>query len=256
MSFCTQCHIVHGEEHQFCQKCGNPLAANEGVPQLPCTNCRAPIFPGQNFCTECGQPNRSARPGRRGSRPTDKEPLFYPSRTGPGEAPQRRGLSGMWMSVLAIALVLVGTGYFYLRDSSRKKPVKSSPPVETILPPARPDTLQREVERLAEKIRSAHLNKNINQFIACYSPAYPQLGQLEANTLETWKNYDFKNVSYNISNVRSLGVNQASAELVWNFQLYNHQTKTYELQRAAYEVILEGVKDGWKIRESKEMGYS
>ena len=73
-------------------------------------------------------------------------------------------------------------------------------------------------------------------FISCYSTSYPNLGELERQTYENWKNFDFKNVSYNISNLRRVGPNQAAAELVWNFQLFNNQTKASEMHRAVFNV--------------------
>ena len=85
-------------------------------------------------------------------------------------------------------------------------------------------------------------------------PSYPNLGELERQTYENWKNFDFKNVSYNISNLRRVGPNQAAAELVWNFQLFNNQTKASEMHRAVFNVMLEESGGTWKIRESKEMG--
>ncbi len=114
------------------------------------------------------------------------------------------------------------------------------------------DTLQRDVERLAERIRAAHMKKDMNLFISCYASAYPNLGELERQTYENWKSFDFKNVSYNISNLRRVGPNQAAAELVWNFQLLNNQTKASEMHRAVFNVMLEESGGAWKIRESKE----
>lgn len=142
--------------------------------------------------------------------------------------------------------------YLWLGEPSRTTSVPAPLPSSNI----RPDNVYHEVERLTEKIRSAHLHKDINKFMSCYHPAYPELGRLEALTLENWKNYDFKNISYHISDIKVLGPDQIRAEVVWNFQLYNNQTKAYELHRAAFQVVLEKSRDGWKIRESKEIGYS
>ena len=73
------------------------------------------------------------------------------------------------------------------------------------LPVTKTPDLRPEVERLAEKIRSAHLNKDINKFLSCYSSTYPSLGQLENSVLELWKKYDVKEVNYRISNIQRLG---------------------------------------------------
>ncbi len=41
------------------------------------------------------------------------------------------------------------------------------------------DDLKREVEKISEKIRAAHLNKDINKWLSCYNSSYPNLGRLE-----------------------------------------------------------------------------
>ncbi len=255
MAICPQCHTLHGDRHQFCQRCGNPLAPEENAPQNSCSNCQEPVFPGQNFCTECGQRVRVPVPTR-SSRKSSGKGVFYPPppERGTGPAPRRR--SRAWIGILTTAVVVIGLTYVWLREPTRKP---TTPPIEkapSYTPVPRTDSLQREVERVAEKIRAAHMNKDMNQFLGCYSSSYPDLGQLERATYANWKMYDFKNVSYNISNVHLIGPNLASAEVIWNFQLFNNQTKAYELHRAAFQVILEGSGGAWKIRESKEIGYS
>jgi hypothetical protein len=110
------------------------------------------------------------------------------------------------------------------------------------------------VERLAERIRAAHMKKDMSLFISCYASDYPNLGELERQTYENWKNFDFKNVSYNISNLRRTGPNTASGELVWNLQIVNNQTKASEMLRSVVNVTLEDNNGTWKIKESKEAG--
>ncbi|MDD3579397.1 MAG: zinc ribbon domain-containing protein [Desulfobacca sp.] len=253
MTYCPQCHLVHGEGQQFCQRCGQPLVAAKTVPHLPCPNCGALTYPGQNFCTECGHQIRSRVQGAGTSRRAAREPLFYPP---PPKTRNLQGWPGVWLAGLGVLLGLSLLVYFWTREPAPTTHSLPFTPGHTYQPSTQMDNLQKQVEHIAEKIRAAHLNKDINRFMSCYHSAYPELGRLEALTLENWKNYDFKNISYNISNLRLIGPNQVNAEIVWNFQLYNHQTKAYELHRAAFQITLEAIGDGWKIRESKELGYS
>lgn len=251
MMVCPQCYTVHGDEHNFCQRCGNPLVPAEKTAHTPCPNCGIPTFPGQHFCPECGQRLRELVIPRREPQVSSRPELFYRP-----PAPRRRPATSMgsfwrWGTGLAILLVLVGL-YFWLR-TPEKRPVavvpSQPPPVA-----AKPEQLQREVERLAEKIRTAHLNKDMNLFLSCYAPGYPNLGELERLTFETWKDYDFKTINYNISNIRQFGPRHATADIIWNFQLYNQKTRTYELHRSVINVSLEEIGGTWKIRESKESG--
>ena len=256
MTVCPQCHTVHGDEHSFCQRCGNPLIGEEKAPVQYCPNCSGPVFPGQNFCTECGQrvKNISDRPS---ARPVAREDLFYKSdsklsRQRP--APTRSKLP-KWIIGLCGFLILALVYVFWPKAPDRK-PLVSSPGLPPATAPVsdKTDTLQRDVERLAERIRAAHMKKDMSLFISCYASDYPNLGELERQTYENWKNFDFKNVSYNISNLRRTGPNQASGELVWNLQLVNNQTKASEMLRSVVNVTLEDNNGTWKIKESKEAG--
>ena len=121
-------------------------------------------------------------------------------------------------------------------------------------PPSLPSDLRQEVQQVAEKIRAAHLNKDINKWLSCYTPSYPNLRKRENEMLELWKNYDVKEVSYRISNVRRLTDHQATADTVWNIQVYDHRTHDYTLVRQGYKAILEKSSSGWRIQDSKEEG--
>ncbi|MBW1918348.1 MAG: zinc ribbon domain-containing protein [Deltaproteobacteria bacterium] len=256
MSYCPQCHLVHGESQHFCQRCGQPLIKAESVPHLPCPNCGALTLPGQNYCTECGHQVRTKGQNIGSSGRPARERLFYPTRGDAGNSKRWQGRTGVWLAGMGVLLSLSLLLYFWTREPSPTTHSLPFTPGHTYQPSTKIENLQKEVEHITEKIRASHLNKDINRFMSCYHSAYPDLGRLEALTLENWKNYDFKNISYHISNLQVIGPNQVSAEVVWNFQLYNHQTKAYELHRAAFQIILQQTGDSWKIRESKELGYS
>lgn len=151
-----------------------------------------------------------------------------------------------------VALIVIGAAAFYGWRYLIKSPATSSYPVVS----SPQEDMRREVERVAERIRAAHLSKDINKWLNCYSPGYPDLGRLENQILELWKNYDIKEVSYRISDVARQGDRQASAILVWNIQVYDHRTHDYMLLRPSYKITLEKAGDGWKIRESREEGVS
>jgi hypothetical protein len=135
---------------------------------------------------------------------------------------------------------------------SKAQPV--SPVSKEIVGGLTEQDLKREVEQIAEKIRAAHLNKDINKWLNCYSSAYPNLGHLENRMLELWKNYDIKEVNYRISNIQRLSDTQMAADIVWNIQVFDQRTRDYTLVRTAFKTILEKAQDSWKIRDSKEEG--
>jgi len=245
MTYCSQCQLVHGEEQRFCQRCGQLLKPAPASATRACPRCGAPTFPGQKFCTECGLPLRVVPAAREEFAPQMKTSLFYP-RAPESRSTRRRRRPGLAIGVLTL-VVLLAVGYYGWRKLVSRPAV---PPLPTVSAPQ--EDLRREVEKVAEKIRAAHLNKDINKWLSCYSPAYPNLGRVEGQVLELWKNYDVREVSYRISNVQQAGERQGTASIVWNIQVFDHRTHDYTLLRPAYKITLEKVNGGWKIRDSKE----
>ncbi len=243
MTYCSQCQLVHGEEQRFCQRCGQLLKPSTVSATHACARCGSMTFPGQKFCTDCGLPLRVA-PVARDLPPSPQPPLFYPR--GPERTSRRRRRPGIALSLIAfILLVVVGIyGWRHLvsRPAVPPRPIATAPQ----------DDVRREVERLAEKIRAAHLNKDIHKWLSCYSPSYPDLGKVESQILELWKNFDVREVSYRISNVERQSDRQATAVIVWNIQVFDHRSHDYTLLRPGYKVTLEKANGGWKIRSSRE----
>jgi len=246
MPYCNQCQIIHGEEQRFCQRCGQLLKGSAGAASRPCARCGTLTYPGQKFCTECGLPLRVARVNQEETEAPERPPLFYPRRP-ETMARRRQRRPGRFISLIVLALLLVG-GIYLWRYLPSKAPIARTP---TTTSPQ--DDLRREVEKISEKIRAAHLNKDINKWLSSYTSSYPNLGKVENQMLELWKNYDIKEVSYRISNVQRLGDREASADIVWNIQLYDHRTHDYTLVRQSYKVIVDKGPGGWKIRDSKEV---
>jgi ribosomal protein L37E len=246
MHYCKQCQLIHGEEHRFCQRCGQLLKSSEAG-AIPCARCGTLTYLGQKFCTDCGLPLRVARVPKEEEQPAPRPPLFYPQSSEPrSRRSQRR--PKMALSLVGIMLLVLGGVYLWTRLPGGAPTTR----VPTVSTPH--DDMRRQVERLAEKIRAAHLNKDINKWLSCYHPSYPHLGRLESQILELWKNYDVREVSYRIANVQRQGDNRASADLVWNIQVWDHRTHDYTLLRPSYKIMLEKTNDGWKIRDSKEEG--
>ena len=164
----------------------------------------------------------------------------------PRRRPRHRGRI---VSLVGVLILAVG-GLYLWRHLPARTPSTMTP--ATVVAPQ--DDLKREVEQITEKIRAAHLNKDINKWLSCYASSYPNLGKRENEMLELWKNYDIKEVSYRISNVQRLNDRQATADIVWNIQVYDHRTHDYTLVRQGYKAILEKSSGGWRIRDSKEEG--
>ncbi|MCK9376389.1 MAG: hypothetical protein M0P73_09575 [Syntrophobacterales bacterium] len=163
-------------------------------------------------------------------------------------ARRRQRRPGRFISLIILVLLIVGGIYIWRHLPTRVVTTTQAPTTS-----APQDDLRREVEKIAEKIRSAHLNKDINKWLSCYNSSYPHLGQLENRQLELWKNYDIKEVNYRISNVQRVSDTTATADIIWNIQLYDHRSHDYTLVRQGYKISLDKGPGGWKIRDSKEI---
>jgi hypothetical protein len=248
MPYCDQCQLIHGEEHRFCQRCGQLLKSSRSAAGRGCARCGTPTFPGQKFCTECGLPLRVARVTQEEEYESERPPLFYPRKRSEAVPRRRSRRPGRLVSLIGI-LILGVVVFLFWRHIPSKIPSDLTP--STVSVPQ--EDLKRQVEKISEKIRAAHLNKDINKWLSCYSSSYPNLGRLENQMLELWKNYDIKEVNYRISNVRRLSDTQTSADIIWNIQLYDQRTHDYTLVRKAYKTIIVKGNDGWKIKDSKEI---
>ena len=246
MPNCSQCQLVHGEEHRFCQRCGQLLKGAQLAAARPCTRCGSFIYPGQKFCTECGLPLRMARVVQEEEESEDRPPLFYPRRS-ETVVRRRQRRPGRFISLVLFIVVIIAGLYYVWPKFPARAPIARVP--STTAPQ---DDMRREVEKISEKIRSAHLNKDINKWLGCYTSTYPNLGHRENQMLELWKNYDIKDVTYRIGNVQLVSDKQATADIVWNIQVYDHRTHDYTLVRQGYQITLEKGSGGWKIRDSKE----
>lgn len=245
MTYCSQCDLVHGEEHRFCQVCGQLLKrSHTGI--RPCARCNAPTLPGQKFCTDCGLPLRVA-PAGRDETANSRSPVFYP-RSSEGRSPRRRRRP---LAALLVLVLLLGGAGVLVYGGYKLVSSKSSPKTQEQPGDKPKETLKPEVERLTEKIRAAHLQKDIHKWLGCYSPNYPQLGELEGRILEMWKNHDIKEVTIRIADVKRLGERQARVVVTLSFQLFDHSKQDYRLERQSYTLTLEKANGDWKIRESK-----
>ena len=120
MPYCNQCQLIHGEEHRFCQRCGQLLKGATSTEARPCGRCGTLIWPGQKFCTECGLPLRVARGNQEGEEGPSRPPLFYPRRP-ETMARRRQRRPGRFLSLIALALLIVG-GIFLWRHLPARGP--------------------------------------------------------------------------------------------------------------------------------------
>ncbi len=127
MPYCNQCQLIHGEEHRFCQRCGQLLKGASSSEARPCGRCGTLTWPGQKFCTECGLPLRVARGNQEGEEGPSRPPLFYPRRP-ETMARRRQRRPGRFLALIALALIVVGGIYPLALICRPGGPVRRFPP--------------------------------------------------------------------------------------------------------------------------------
>lgn len=246
MSVCPQCGAEYRSGQHFCSQCGAALPeATSGAPACP--SCGAAVKASQKFCHECGQ---ALQGGLTPPRPQGSQRLI----------------------ALGILAILVLVALVVVINLFRKAPLPppearlSQPPAASAPSPASPPpppeataskpsktSLENELEDILHDLRQANLNKDIVLYMSRYSSLYPELDKKREATLKTWENHDFKNLAFNLSKIRSLGPDDAVAEVSWSILVYNKAKKKTETSDYTYQVWFSRELGRWKIKKVEDL---
>jgi hypothetical protein len=102
-------------------------------------------------------------------------------------------------------------------------------------------------------MREAHLKKDINQYLSCYSPAFPDLERKRQDTLRAWENFDFINAFFTIDNFQPLDGDTVNATVTWNLDTKNKRTQKSVSAQQTYRVQFGREMDAWRIRALEEV---
>jgi len=172
--------------------------------------------------------------------------------------------------VSIIILIFVAGGYFLYSTYSyfimkRHKPdvlisneVVSSVPLTSSIPVTSktPFTNIQDVENiknLLENIRQANLKKNIDLFMSCYSATFKDREEKKRTTIETWKNFNYFNLSYDLKR-HSISDNIAHARVEWLIRYFPKSGGQSQESKTVLDVTFEKEDSGWKIKEIKSVG--
>lgn len=128
-------------------------------------------------------------------------------------------------------------------------PTATSPPMAT----APGKTLEAELADVLADLRQANLNKDIVLYMSRFSTLFPEYDKKRETTLKTWENYDFRNLAYNLGKIRSLGQDDAVAEVSWSILVYNREKKKTETSDFAYQVWFSRELGRWRIKKIEEL---
>ncbi len=219
-----------------------------------CPHCQTPYHGRPHFCPQCGASLESEAPG--GAKPP------------PGPRPSMQP----WVLtvLLGAALIIVVLLGVWLRSGTPPTPSAPTPPPQAVAPappapspapsapavapaPASAPELREQLQAVLAAMRTAHLNKDIDQYLNCYSPAFPGLEQKRQETLAAWNNFDFLNAFYALEDIRPAGENTVNASVTWTIETLNRRTQESASAKQTYRVRFAREEGAWRIQALEEV---
>jgi hypothetical protein len=109
------------------------------------------------------------------------------------------------------------------------------------------------IRTLLENVRQGNLLKNIELFMACYSPSFKDREGKKRETLKTWGDFNYRDLSYDLRNC-SISGSIAHARVAWRISFFPKTGGPAQEDQTVLEVRFERREDGWKILEVKSLG--
>jgi hypothetical protein len=106
------------------------------------------------------------------------------------------------------------------------------------------------LRNVLENIQQGNLRKNINLFMSCYSPAFKGRERKKKETLETWEDYDYLSLSYDLKNP-FISDTTARARVEWLIRFVPKTGGRTQESQTTLDVTFKKEGDGWKIIEVK-----
>lgn len=257
---CPNCHIVY-ESGKFCKKCGSPLndkskvMAGEMVSKLPPPEAQKPLWrePREKESQKVEESKISEKITDIRKIPIKKKnPIFNP----------------LYIGGACAILGIMVLGYFLWPKYSHliiKKPPPSTelpqkretPSPPQVVAPSKPESLTSqqseaqvidEIKNLLENIRQANFQKNIDLFMSCYSLDFRDREERKRNTLETWKNFDYLELSYDLKSP-SVSGDIATAKVEWFILISPKSGGGGQESKVLLDVTFIKEDSGWKIKE-------
>ncbi len=105
-----------------------------------------------------------------------------------------------------------------------------------------------DIRDTLEKIKKGNLGKDIELFMACYSPSFKNREEKRRETLRTWENFNYQYLTYDLKTCTVSG-SIARATVEWRILFCQKAGGPPEEGRTVLNVTLERREDGWKILE-------
>jgi hypothetical protein len=128
--------------------------------------------------------------------------------------------------------------------------VASSDPLPSVQsPPAESQEIE-EIKSLLETIRKANLEKDIDLFMSCYGPEFKGREGKRKDVLETWKNFNYLDLSFNLTKESVAGAT-AQARVEWVSKTSSTKRGTPQESRSLLDVSFQKEENKWRIKATK-----
>ena len=288
MPSCLNCQTPYEEGQKFCKTCGTELSA--GMRQSSCPACGTQLS-NQAFCHACGTrlDAASTRQDRLPVSPPGQRQAGFIDKLVKGYPLQILGLVGGCLAILVLAFVGIswlsgdknGSMPPEINSQAPKIPGASAqPPVtirttpEVLGPPffSKPTkiaelgkssvepapavhepglSLKEELEETLFKMRRGQEQKDIDLYMSCFSPSFPELEKKKKETLTRWVVYDFTHLVFNIEDVQEIAADNHIALVTWEVKARNRNNQKVESFNQRFKVAF--IKDqGQQLIKSLE----
>jgi len=109
---------------------------------------------------------------------------------------------------------------------------------------------KERIKDLLENIKKANLNKDINLFLHCYAKDYKDREGKKKSTLETWENFNFLDLTFNLESFTLMG-HIARSKVDWFARFTPKGGSAPQQSQTSLEVVFKKEEGNWKIAEIK-----
>lgn len=291
MPSCFNCQTPYEEGQRFCKTCGTPLIEATAQP-IACPGCGTMLTPDQVFCHECGAAVDAAPKLTRPEPPPRlQRPQGFVDRVVKGSPAHILALVGGCLLILIVLVLginwLVGRGTTSSTPGitaqgktpvSAKKPAGALPTSGVLGPPyfSKPTDLAKlnpsiskegaaagadqelspkeEMEEVLFNLRKAQIEKDIDLYMSCFSPSYPDLEQRRDNTLKNWRAFEFSQMLFNFDDMQEVAPDSHIALITWDIQASNINTQKITNSTQQYKVWFVKERGKWLIKSLEKEG--
>ncbi len=137
--------------------------------------------------------------------------------------------------------------------STSRDPLVSSPAVSSSPVNPSPQGTEQEIggiKALLDTIRTANLQKNIDLFMSCYALDFKDREEKKRSTTETWKNFNYMDLSYTVKN-QTVSGDTARIEVEWLIKISQDKDSQPRENRTVIDASLKKEDGKWRIKETR-----